>query len=56
MLTLTITIYMYFKLLNLFDWQVSVTAREDVPSFGPPLPNPAVFRKVSEQQQQPILF
>lgn len=28
------------------DWQVSVTAREDVPPFGPPLPNPAVFRKV----------
>ena len=32
----------------MFDWQVSVTAREDVPSFGPPLPNPAVFRKVRE--------
>ena len=28
--------------------QVSVTAREDVPPFGPPLPNPAVFRKVRE--------
>lgn len=27
--------------------QVSVTARDDVPFFGPPLPDPAVFRKVS---------
>lgn len=27
--------------------QVSVTAREDVPPFGPPLPNPPVFKKVS---------
>lgn len=26
--------------------QVSVTAREDVPSFGPPLPSPPVFQKV----------
>uniref|UniRef100_A0A3B4Y3H9 RAP1 GTPase activating protein 2a n=1 Tax=Seriola lalandi dorsalis TaxID=1841481 RepID=A0A3B4Y3H9_SERLL len=26
-------------------YKVSVTAREDVPSFGPPLPNPAVFKK-----------
>ncbi|CAF92942.1 unnamed protein product, partial [Tetraodon nigroviridis] len=26
-------------------YKVSVTAREDVPPFGPPLPNPAVFRK-----------
>lgn len=25
---------------------MSVTAREDVPTFGPPLPNPAVFKKV----------
>ncbi|XP_069083109.1 rap1 GTPase-activating protein 2 isoform X2 [Pleurodeles waltl] len=25
-------------------YKVSVTAREDVPSFGPPLPNPAVFQ------------
>ncbi|XP_030216250.1 rap1 GTPase-activating protein 2 isoform X2 [Gadus morhua] len=29
-------------------YKVSVTAREDVPSFGPPLPNPAVFRKGPE--------
>ncbi|KAJ7408374.1 Rap1 GTPase-activating protein 2 [Willisornis vidua] len=28
--------------------QVSVTAREDVPSFGPPLPNPPVFQKSPE--------
>ncbi|KAL4647562.1 rap1 GTPase-activating protein 2 isoform X4 [Arapaima gigas] len=27
---------------------VSVTAREDVPSFGPPLPNPPVFKKGPE--------
>lgn len=26
--------------------QVSVTARDDVPQFGPPLPNPPVFKKV----------
>jgi len=26
--------------------QVSVTARDDVPFFGPALPNPAVFKKV----------
>lgn len=26
--------------------QVSVTAREDVPAFGPPLPSPPVFQKV----------
>ncbi|XP_044277105.1 rap1 GTPase-activating protein 1 [Varanus komodoensis] len=26
-------------------YKVSVTARDDVPFFGPPLPNPAVFRK-----------
>ncbi|XP_034403687.1 rap1 GTPase-activating protein 2-like isoform X2 [Cyclopterus lumpus] len=29
-------------------YKVSVTAREDVPPFGPPLPNPAVFRKGPE--------
>lgn len=29
-----------------FAPQVSVTAREDVPSFGPPLPSPPVFQKV----------
>lgn len=28
--------------------QVSVTAREDVPSFGPPLPSPPVFQKVRQ--------
>ena len=33
-------------LLFVLCQQVSVTAREDVPPFGPPLPNPAVFRKV----------
>lgn len=27
--------------------KVSVTAREDVPPFGPPLPNPPIFKKVS---------
>ncbi|TNM84753.1 hypothetical protein fugu_008931 [Takifugu bimaculatus] len=30
------------------SYKVSVTAREDVPLFGPPLPNPAVFRKGRE--------
>ncbi|KAM6959062.1 rap1 GTPase-activating protein 2-like [Aplochiton taeniatus] len=29
-------------------YKVSVTAREDVPPFGPPLPNPAVFKKGAE--------
>ncbi|KAJ7996235.1 hypothetical protein DPEC_G00235000 [Dallia pectoralis] len=29
-------------------YKVSVTAREDVPPFGPPLPNPAVFKKGQE--------
>uniref|UniRef100_A0A087X4D2 Rap-GAP domain-containing protein n=1 Tax=Poecilia formosa TaxID=48698 RepID=A0A087X4D2_POEFO len=32
-------------------YRVSVTAREDVPPFGPPLPNPAVFRKGPEFRQ-----
>ena len=27
-------------------FQVAVTAREDVPAFGPPLPSPPVFQKV----------
>ncbi|XP_070838372.1 rap1 GTPase-activating protein 2-like isoform X4 [Chaetodon trifascialis] len=30
------------------SYKVSVTAREDVPPFGPPLPNPAIFRKGPE--------
>ncbi|XP_077361583.1 rap1 GTPase-activating protein 2-like isoform X7 [Festucalex cinctus] len=30
------------------SYKVSVTAREDVPPFGPPLPNPAVFKKGPE--------
>ncbi|XP_068600338.1 rap1 GTPase-activating protein 2-like [Brachionichthys hirsutus] len=30
------------------SYKVSVTAREDVPRFGPPLPNPAIFRKGPE--------
>ncbi|XP_028818952.1 rap1 GTPase-activating protein 2a isoform X3 [Denticeps clupeoides] len=29
-------------------YKVSVTAREDVPPFGPPLPNPSVFKKGPE--------
>ncbi|KAI1903276.1 hypothetical protein AGOR_G00025540 [Albula goreensis] len=29
-------------------YKVSVTAREDVPTFGPPLPNPTVFKKGPE--------
>ncbi|XP_056140260.1 rap1 GTPase-activating protein 2b [Lampris incognitus] len=29
-------------------YKVSVTAREDVPLFGPPLPNPSVFKKGPE--------
>lgn len=29
-------------------YKVSVTARDDVPFFGPPLPNPAIFKKGTE--------
>ncbi|XP_039395227.1 rap1 GTPase-activating protein 1-like isoform X2 [Mauremys reevesii] len=29
-------------------YKVSVTARDDVPFFGPPLPNPAIFKKGQE--------
>ncbi|CAH2318533.1 rap1 GTPase-activating 1 isoform X2 [Pelobates cultripes] len=32
-------------------YKVSVTARDDVPFFGPPLPDPAVFRKGQEFQE-----
>ncbi|KAG8569561.1 hypothetical protein GDO81_014460 [Engystomops pustulosus] len=32
-------------------YKVSVTARDDVPFFGPPLPDPAVFRKGTEFQE-----
>ncbi|XP_034149371.1 rap1 GTPase-activating protein 2b isoform X4 [Esox lucius] len=33
---------------ELTTYKVSVTAREDVPPFGPPLPNPAIFKKGPE--------
>ncbi len=36
-----ISLIIYFVML-----QVSVTARDDVPFFGPALPDPAVFKKV----------
>lgn len=39
--------------------QVSVTARDDVPFFGPALPDPAIFKKVSSQTQNsltPFIF
>ncbi|CAG0908415.1 unnamed protein product, partial [Cyprideis torosa] len=32
-------------------YKLSVSARDDVPFFGPPLPSPAVFRKGSEFQE-----
>ncbi|XP_078806440.1 rap1 GTPase-activating protein 1 isoform X10 [Oryzias latipes] len=32
-------------------YKVSVTARDDVPFFGPPLPNPAIFKKGPEFQE-----
>lgn len=32
-------------------YKVSVTAREDVPSFGPPLPSPPVFQKVGAERE-----
>lgn len=31
-------------------YKVSVTARDDVPFFGPTLPNPAVFKKVCKKK------
>lgn len=31
-----------------YRYKVSVTARDDVPFFGPTLPNPAVFKKGPE--------
>lgn len=34
--------------------QVSVTARDDVPFFGPALPDPAIFKKVSSQTQNSL--
>lgn len=34
----------YFYYYCSFRYKVSVTARDDVPFFGPTLPNPAVFR------------
>lgn len=39
--------------LTLF--QVSVTAREDVPAFGPPLPSPPVFQKVRNSPSAPLI-
>jgi hypothetical protein len=34
------------RILNIVDrYKVSVTARDDVPFFGPTLPSPAVFKK-----------
>uniref|UniRef100_A0A3B3R387 RAP1 GTPase activating protein 2b n=1 Tax=Paramormyrops kingsleyae TaxID=1676925 RepID=A0A3B3R387_9TELE len=33
---------------ELTTYKVSVTAREDVPTFGPPLPNPPIFKKGPE--------
>ncbi|XP_056612292.1 rap1 GTPase-activating protein 2a isoform X1 [Triplophysa dalaica] len=32
-------------------YKVSITAREDVPQFGPPLPNPPVFKKGPELRE-----
>ncbi|XP_025059488.1 rap1 GTPase-activating protein 1 [Alligator sinensis] len=32
-------------------YKVSVTARDDVPFFGPPLPDPAIFRKGTDFQE-----
>jgi hypothetical protein len=32
-------------LKNVIRYKVSVTARDDVPFFGPTLPSPAVFKK-----------
>lgn len=34
-------------IMIIINVQVSVTARDDVPFFGPALPDPAIFKKVS---------
>uniref|UniRef100_A0A3B5KW31 Rap-GAP domain-containing protein n=1 Tax=Xiphophorus couchianus TaxID=32473 RepID=A0A3B5KW31_9TELE len=36
-------------------YKVSVTAREDVPPFGPPLPNPPVFKKQGPEFREFLL-
>ena len=36
---------MFCIIIDLVYIQVSVTCREDVPEFDPPLPEPAVFKK-----------
>ncbi|MGH0150530.1 UNVERIFIED_CONTAM: hypothetical protein FKN15_017823 [Acipenser sinensis] len=37
-------------------YKVSVTARDDVPFFGPALPNPAIFKKVSVTARDDVPF
>lgn len=37
--------------LNCYRYKISVTARDDVPFFGPTLPSPAIFRKGPELQE-----
>lgn len=36
-------VFHYFSFLARFRYRVNVTARDDVPFFGPTLPNPPVF-------------
>uniref|UniRef100_A0A8C3AA76 RAP1 GTPase activating protein n=1 Tax=Cyclopterus lumpus TaxID=8103 RepID=A0A8C3AA76_CYCLU len=40
--------YVVVQCLTCFPLQVSVTARDDVPFFGPALPDPAIFKKGHE--------
>ncbi len=37
---------LFLNLNSLLITQITVTSKEDVPEFGPSLPNPAVFSKV----------
>ncbi|XP_062827828.1 rap1 GTPase-activating protein 1 isoform X5 [Anolis carolinensis] len=43
-----VVVQLHHNALGETMYKVSVTARDDVPFFGPPLPNPAVFKKGTE--------
>lgn len=47
----SVCIFLSLIALNCFRYKVSVTARDDVPFFGPTLPSPAIFRKGPELQE-----
>lgn len=45
---MTHTVFALVMGFRSFGQQVAVTAREDVPPFGPPLPSPPIFTEVTE--------